>query len=126
MLIFGAKDDRIIQTDPVDIVAQYNFITSEAIMARITNANNADYSQKCLTAAINCFDWCTKRKKETNTGIIGASIQAAIEMYKTTKQDIYKNFAVEQAAQLKKAAGKNSRRWSWWILLYFIIRSGTI
>ena len=28
-------------------------------------------------------------------------------MYKTTKQDIYKNFAVEQAAQLKKLQVKN-------------------
>jgi hypothetical protein len=107
MLIYGADDDRIIQTDPVDIVAQYNFITSEAIMARITKADDPDYSQKCLKAAMKCFDWCLKSKEETNPGIIGTSIQAAIEMYKTTKQDIYKNFSVEQAALLRELQVKN-------------------
>jgi hypothetical protein len=102
MLIFGSKDDRIIQTDPVDMVGQYNFITSEAIMVRITKTKDVNYSQKCLKAAIKCFDWCTKTNKDTNIDIIGASIQASIEMYKTTKQDIYKDFAVEKASQLKK------------------------
>jgi hypothetical protein len=102
MLLFGSNDDRVIRTDPVDSVAQYNFITSQAIMARITKAHNPDYSQKCLKAAIKCFDWCLKTVKETDAGIIGASIQAATEMYKTTKQDMYKNFAVEQASELKK------------------------
>jgi hypothetical protein len=101
MLIFGSKDDRIIQTDPVDMVGQYNFITSEAIMARITRSKNPDYSQKCLLAAIKCFDWCTKEKKDTSTGIIGASLQASIEMYKTTKQDTYKNSAAEQVSKLR-------------------------
>jgi hypothetical protein len=107
MLIFGSKDDRVIRTDPVDMVAQYNFITSEAIMARIIKTTNADYSRKCLQAATKCFDWCTKTDKEINTGIIGASIEASIEMYKTTKQDIYKNFATEQAMQLKKLQAVN-------------------
>ena len=102
MLIFGSNDDRVIRTDPADMTAQYNFITSEAIMARITKTKNADYSQKCLQAAIKCFNWCSKEKNDTSTGILGASIQAAIEMYKTTKQDIYKDFAIEQASQLKK------------------------
>jgi hypothetical protein len=107
MLIFGSKDDRIIQTEPVDLISQYNFITSEAILARITNTKNSDYSQKCREAAIQCFDWCTKANKDTNTGIIGASILASIEMYKTTRQDIYKNFAIEQVSQLKKLQVNN-------------------
>jgi hypothetical protein len=101
ILIYGTKDDRIIQTDPVDIVGQYNFITSQAIMARITKNKNSAYSQRCLQAAIKCFDWCNKTDEETNTGDIGASIQSAIEMYKTTKQDIYKNFAIAKVSQLK-------------------------
>jgi hypothetical protein len=107
MLIYGEDDDRIIQTDPVDIVAQYNFITSEAIMARITKADNSEYSEKCLYAAIKCFDWCKKTDKETDAGILGASIQAAIEMYKTTNKDLYRDFAVEQAEQLKKLQLRN-------------------
>ena len=102
MLLFGSKDDRVIRTDPVDMTAQYNFVTSEAIMARITKSGDSEYSRKCLQAAVNCFDWCLKTAKETNTGIAGASIQAANEMFKTTNQDVYKNFAVEKAMQLKK------------------------
>jgi len=102
MLLFDSNDDRVIRTDPVDITAQYNFITSEAIMARITKTGNPDYSQKCLLAAVKCFDWCKETNKEVNPGILGASIQASIEMYKTTGQDMYKNFAIEQASQLEK------------------------
>ena len=40
MLLFGAKEDRVIRTDPVGMIGQYNFVTSEAIMARITKAVN--------------------------------------------------------------------------------------
>jgi len=107
LYIFGNNDDRVIQTRPLGMVGQYNFITSEALMARITKAKDASYSQKCLQAAINCFDWCTKNSKGVNAGTIGASIQASVEMYKTTKKDIYKNFAVDQASQLKKLQSNN-------------------
>jgi hypothetical protein len=77
MLIFGSKDDRVIQTDPVSMTGQYNFITSEAIMTRITKTSNPGYSQKCLESAIRCFEWCTKSNKNTNPGILGASMQAS-------------------------------------------------
>jgi hypothetical protein len=107
MLIFDSKDDRVIRTDPADMVGQYNFITSQAIMARITKNKNPPYSQRCLQAAIKCFDWCNKTNEETNTGEIGASIQSAIEMYKTTKQDIYKNFAIAKVSQLKSLQVNN-------------------
>jgi hypothetical protein len=102
MLIFGTKDDRVIRTDAVGMIGQYNFIVSEAIMARITKTGKPDYSQKCLLAAKKCFDWCAVKSEDENTGTIGASIQAALEMYKTTKQDTYKNFAIAQASKLKK------------------------
>jgi Glycosyl hydrolase family 9/Cellulase N-terminal ig-like domain len=102
MLLFGLKDDRVIRTDPVDMVAQYNFVTSEAIMARITKTVNQDYSDKCIQAALRCFDWSIKKSKEANTAAIGASLQAATELFKTTKQEVYLNFAINQAALLKK------------------------
>ena len=107
MLIFGTQDDRVIRTDPVGMTGQYNFITSEAIMARITKTGNPDYSQKCLLAAKKCFDWCSGKTEDENPGIIGASIQAALEMYKTTKQETYRNFAIDQAAKLKKLQSDN-------------------
>lgn len=102
MLIFGTNDDRVIRTDPAGMGAQYNFITSEAIMARITKAKDAGYSDKCLQAAIKCFDWCSKSTKVSSAGTIGASIQASIEMYYTTRQEAYKTFAIDRASELKK------------------------
>ncbi len=101
MLIFGTQDDRVIRTDALGMIGQYNFITSEALMARITKTGNPDYSQKCLLAAKKCFDWSSVKSDDETPGVLGASIQASLEMYKTTRQDIYKNFAVSQAAKLK-------------------------
>lgn len=102
LFIFGKNDDRVIQTNPLDMLGQYNFITSEAIMARITKLKEADYSKKCLDAAVKCFDWCVSKNKSSNAGTLGASIQASIEMYKATKQEKYMSFAVQQASELKK------------------------
>ncbi len=101
MLLFGTKDDRVIQTNPLDLVGQFNFITSEAIMARITETKDNSYSRKCLQAAVKCFDWCMKGKYDQDTRIIGASIQASVEMYRTTREERYKTFAVAQAVRLK-------------------------
>ena len=102
MLISGMSDDRIIRTDPLDLVGQYNFITSEAIMARITKTDDPAYSEKCLQAAVKCFEWCIRAKKNVTAGVLGSSIQAALELFKTTKQDIYRDFAVTQASELRK------------------------
>jgi hypothetical protein len=102
MLLFGTNDDRVIQTDPLDLVGQYNFITAEAIMTRITKSTDNAYSEKCLAAAKSCYDWCLTQSYNEETRIIGASLQAATEMFKTTGQEVYKNFAVSQAEHLKK------------------------
>jgi hypothetical protein len=102
MLVFGSNDDRVIRTDPVGMAGQYNFIISEAIMSIITLTGNPVYSQNCLTAAKNCFDWCKTQTKELNAGTIGTSIEASLELYKCTGEDEYKNFAITRSLTLKK------------------------
>ncbi len=102
MLIAGTKDDRVIKTDPLDIMGQFNFITAEAIMARITDSSEKVYSAKCLEAATKCFNWCNKEKYESNPGILGAAIQASLELYKTTGESVYKEFAITRAKDLLK------------------------
>jgi hypothetical protein len=102
MLIFGSQDDRVIRTDPVSMMGQYNFISSEAIVARITLTSDPAYSKKCLSAAVKCFDWCKTSKEPEDAGIIGGSIEAALELYKTTRQESYRNFAIARAASLSK------------------------
>ncbi|MBD0289556.1 MAG: glycoside hydrolase family 9 protein, partial [Flavisolibacter sp.] len=102
MLVSEGQDDRIIQTQPVEMTAQYNFITAEAMVARITSKTNPAYSRQCLEAAKKCYDWCLKRGSDTATGTIGAALQAAIEMYKTTGLQVYHNRSNELALLLKK------------------------
>ena len=101
MLLFGSNDDRVIRTDPVDLIAQFNFVASEAIMTRITGADNPEYSKKCLEAAIKCFDWCLKTERDIASGITGASVHAALELFKTTKEEKYRDYAIEKARQIK-------------------------
>ena len=100
-LVFGTKDDRIIQTRPTDLISQYNFAAAEAVMACIAKKRDPAYAKKCLQAAIRCFDWCQTVDTLPKAGVIGASMQAAIELYKITKQDAYRDFAVQKAALLK-------------------------
>jgi hypothetical protein len=102
MFIFGSNDDRVIHTDPLDLVGQYNFITAEAIMARITKSSDKAYSEKCLNAAKKCFDWCLTKTYNRETGIIGASMQASLELFKTTGDEKFRTFAVSQASTLKQ------------------------
>ncbi len=107
MLIFGSNDDRVIQTDALGILGQYNFITAEALMARITKDIDDKYAQKCLEAAKKCFDWCRNSKDNNTPGTLGASIQASLELYKTTGKKTYKRFAIKQAARLQKLQSVN-------------------
>ncbi|MDA0195882.1 MAG: glycoside hydrolase family 9 protein [Bacteroidetes bacterium] len=102
MLIIGSKDDRVIKTDPLDIMGQYNFITAEAMMTRITKERDLSYSKRCLEAAKRCFAWSKTSDKQENPRVIGASIQAALELYKTTKEGSYADFAADQAKQLRE------------------------
>jgi hypothetical protein len=100
MLIFGNDDDRVIQTEPADLTAQYNFIAAEAIMAGLSEEKG--YSTRCLQAAEKCFDWCLKNAKDRDAGTIGASIIAAVEMYHTTGNMVYGEYAVAGANELKQ------------------------
>ncbi len=102
MLVSGNQDDRIIQIQPVEMSAQYNFITAEAMVARITSKTNLAYSKQCLDAAKKCYNWCLKSGSDTTTGNIGAALQAAVEMYRTTSLPVYHKRATELAVQLKK------------------------
>jgi len=102
MLVSGDQDDRIIQTQPVEMTAQYNFITAETMVARITLKTDPAYSKRCLDAAKKCYDWCLKSGSDTTTGNTGAALQAVIEMYRTTSLQVYRKRATELALQLKK------------------------
>jgi hypothetical protein len=106
--IAGVKDDRVIQTNPLDRLGQYNFIIVEAVMARLTQQSDPNYSKRCLTAASRCFDWCIESGSNSNTGHFGVAIEAAIELYKASGIDEYLKFAVDHARQLSELQIKES------------------
>ena len=97
MLLRGMSDDRIINTDPLNLAGQYNFISAEALMAGITKVADKNYSDKCLNAALKCFEWCDKLKSKADPGVIGASMMASLELYKITHKESFRTFAAEQA-----------------------------
>ena len=101
MLIRGTKDDRIIRTDPLELTGQFNFITAEAMTARIMKRSDRKYAGQCLQAAEDCFSWCLKNDVPFETGEIGASMLASLELYKTTKRPLYRDFAAMQAKILR-------------------------
>jgi len=110
MLVSGDKDDRVIQTEPVEMSAQYNFITAQAMVAAITLKVDPAYSKRCVEAAKKCYDWCLKQESDTTTINVGAALQAAIEMYRTTHQQAYHKRASELALQLKKLQATDSSK----------------
>lgn len=89
MLVSGNSDDRIIQTAPVDLAAQYSFIAAEAMMARITAKSDPAYAKRCLNAAEKCYKWCRQKNSDTTAQDAGAALQASIELYKTTGSAVY-------------------------------------
>lgn len=109
MLIIGSKDDRVIKTAPLGLMGQYNFVAAEAMMARITGGTDYSYARRCLDAAKACFAWCLTSDQSVNPGTIGASIHAALEIYKTTNEEKYIAFAVKQAQQLKDLQDANDK-----------------
>ncbi|WP_439581906.1 glycoside hydrolase family 9 protein [Dyadobacter bucti] len=102
VMVIGSEDDRVIQTRPSDMISQYHFIVADAFLFRVTRPGNKEYAQKCLVAAERCFDWCVNAKTNPSPTELGASILAALELYKTTKSEKYKLYAVNQAGLLKK------------------------
>lgn len=100
MLVFGPKDDRVIETKPLDIIGQFDFVIAEALMARVTKTSDRAYSERCLEAARKCFEWCLKANPEPEPGVLGASIQASLEMFRNTSEKKFESFAVAQASKL--------------------------
>ncbi len=109
MLIFDANDDRVIRTDPAGLMGQYNFVIGEAMLARIFKKEDPSYAVQCEKAAIKCFDWSMDQDEDMDAGVMGAAIQASIELYKTTHQTQYQDHAAKLASELKQLQETDSR-----------------
>lgn len=98
--IVGDKDDRVIQTQPLDRLGQYKFVIAEAMVARLTKASDPAYSSRCLEAAKRCYDWCGRNRPEDSAERLGGAMAAAVELYRGTGQEPYKRDAVDCASRL--------------------------
>jgi hypothetical protein len=98
--IVGHKDDRVIQTRPLDRIGQYKFVIAEAMMARLAKPSDRAYSDRCLGAAQRCYDWCATRRPEQTAENLGGALAAAVELYRTTGQEKYKSEALACASRL--------------------------
>jgi hypothetical protein len=98
--IVGNKDDRVIQTKPLDRLGQYKFVIAQALMVRLTKEGDRPYSEKCLDAAKRCYEWCAQKGPESTAENLGGALAAAVELYKSTGQEKYKSEAVACASRL--------------------------
>lgn len=89
-------DDRGIETKPLDNGGQYTFVSVQAMMSRFMRSDPV-YSSRCLAAAINCFNWLSENVKNYSTGVAGCALVAAIDLYKTTGESKYIDFAYRMA-----------------------------
>jgi hypothetical protein len=100
--VVGGKDDRVIQTQPLDRMGQYKFIVAQARMSRLTRQADRPYADRCLAAAVRCYAWCAKEGPETSAEALGGALAAAVELYKCTGQEAYQVDAIARAAGLAR------------------------
>jgi len=93
--ILNNADDRIIDTDPADLIFQYIFIISELKIANLTKDTDPKYSMKCLKAAENCFEWTDKFSGFEDPYILGAEIEANVLLFKILKNTDYQKNAIK-------------------------------
>ncbi len=98
--IVGDKDDRVIQTRPLDRIGQYKFVIAQVLVARLTKQSDAPYSAGCLEAAQRCYDWCAAKGPERTAENLGGALAAGVELYKSTKQKKYQDDAIACASRL--------------------------
>ena len=112
--IIGTGDDRLIQTNPVAATGQFNFIASQAIVARIARKTDPAYADRCLKAGIRCLEWCLDNNTGKRDIELGTAIEACVQLHRTTGDSRYRDLAASYARRLSRLqteeyAGDNPR-----------------
>ena len=98
--IIGNEDDRTILTDPADVSHQMIFVLANAKIARLYQQDATNYAQTCLRAAEKAWTWTTKNQERNDPDVLGIAISAAIELYKASEDEKYKNQAINYTEEL--------------------------
>ena len=102
MTVFKPADDRVIQTDPLGTVGQYNFVRAEALTARLFAEVDPAYAGRCRKAAEKCWEWCMAKRPPKTAGQYGGAIISALELHRLTGSEAYRERAVAYARELLK------------------------
>lgn len=114
------SDDRFLDIDKYTDVTS-KFVAACAIAYRIFKNYNENFSQKILQAAIKGWDWIKKNPNKYDTepwsfgrypGDKSATVWAAVEMYQSTKNFEYLDFAERRVLEIKTVNGSlNHMSW---------------
>lgn len=94
------KDDRLINVNACDPVAQCAFIQAEALIAIKLSQRDKDYSLKCLDAALSCAAWLARTQTNFGTTLLGAAISAFLALAHASGDRSHQETAVQYARRL--------------------------
>lgn len=100
LTIVGEKDDRVIQTRPLDRLGQYKFVIAQALAARVMEGDDPAYAARCLEAAKRCLAWCMREWPERSTERLGGAMAACLELFRATADENFKRGALMMASRL--------------------------
>lgn len=100
MSVFRPADDRVIDTDPVDTYAQFNFVRAQALVAQLCADRDPDYARRCTEAAEKCWAWTMENRSVERAGHCGTAALAAVQLHGATGDNQYKKNAVELGRSL--------------------------
>ncbi len=98
--IADGKDDRLIDVQPCEPIAQWIFVLAESVVANRTRASDPAYAVTCLEAARRCAAWMLKTNPNPSAGELGAGISALLELSWATGDPSYQSDAVDFAGKL--------------------------
>jgi len=107
--IRGTKDDRRAVTHVADMAQHHAFIWAQALVPQVYGDLDPDYAKVCLDRARRCFEWLTQSKQAEDTyASVGIGISAGVQMFRTTKKEKYKQYAVGMA---ERFMGLQEKEW---------------
>jgi len=110
--VIGSSDDRVVHTNPCQVVAQFHFIAAQARVARLVIDSDPNYAQKCKAAAWRALRWCIAKSLPRAASGLAAAVSACAAAYQAFGATDYRELAVDCARQLVdvqvKRGGANS------------------
>ncbi len=99
----GTEDDRVIKTTPEGLAGQLRFVAAQAVAARVAGSQgDGAYAKVCLKAGARCFSWClVKIGDDTDLQALGDGLIAALEMFRSTGDALYADWAADFAGRIK-------------------------